>query len=110
MSWDRIRGHDDTRRGFQSAFTRGRLGHAYLLVGPEGVGKHLFARELTKALLCEKPPAPLTACDHCPGCAQVEARMHPDFHTVRTPHEKHELPVEEMRNFCAQLSRKPSRG
>jgi DNA polymerase-3 subunit delta' len=110
MSWDRIRGQEAARQTFLSAFARGRLGHSYLLVGPEGVGKHLFARELAKALLCEKPPAPLTACDNCPGCAQVEARTHPDLHSVRTPPEKHELPIDAMRDFCAQLARKPARG
>lgn len=110
MSWDHIRGQDAARQTFQSAFTRGRFGHSYLLIGPEGVGKYLFARELAKALLCDKPPAPLTACDHCPSCAQVEARTHPDLHSVRTPPEKHELPVDAMRDFCTQLARKPSRG
>jgi DNA polymerase III subunit delta' len=110
MSWDRIRGHSAARETLRAAHARGRLAHAYLLAGPQGVGKHLFARELAKALLCEKPPAPLTACDHCPGCAQVEARTHPDFHTVRTPEGKHELPVDAIRDFCEQLSRKPARG
>jgi DNA polymerase-3 subunit delta' len=110
MSWDRIRGQDAARQTFQSAFARGRLAHAYLLVGPDGVGKRLFARELARALLCEKPPEPLTACGHCPGCAQVEARTHPDFHTARTPPDKHELPVDEIRDFCARLSRKPALG
>jgi len=74
------------------------------------VGKRLFARELAKALLCEKPPSPLIACDHCPGCAQAEADTHPDLHGLRTPPGRHELPIEEMRDFCSRLSRKPSRG
>jgi DNA polymerase-3 subunit delta' len=110
MSWDRIRGHSDAEQSFRTAFARGRFGQAYLLVGPEGVGKRLFARELAKALLCERPPAPLTACDACPACAQVEAGTHPDLLTLRTPEGKHELPVAEMRAFCAQLARKPVRG
>ncbi|HJZ55227.1 MAG TPA: hypothetical protein VKE74_09725 [Gemmataceae bacterium] len=110
MSWDRIRGHDDARHTFQTAFLRGRLGQAYLLVGPEGIGKRLFARELAKALLCERPPAPLAACDHCPACAQVEAGTHPDVFTLRTPDGKHELPVAEMREFCTRMALKPTRG
>ena len=110
MSWANIRGQESVRQTFQSAFARGRLGQAYLLVGPDGVGKRLFARELAKALLCENPPALLTACDHCSGCAQVNAETHPDLHTLRTPEGKHELPVDGMRAFCEQLSHKPSRG
>jgi DNA polymerase-3 subunit delta' len=110
MAWARIRGQENARQAFLSAFTVGRLAHAYLLVGPEGVGKRLFARELARALLCDRPPAPMTACDNCPACAQVEARTHPDFHVLRTPPDKHELPVEEMRKFCALLARKPARG
>src|SRR3982751_3330966 len=110
MAWDRIRGHDEARHKFEAAFARGRLGQAYLFAGPDGVGKRLFARELAKALLCERPPAPLAACDHCPSCAQVEAGTHPDVFFVRTPDDKHELPVDEMREFCARMSLKPSRG
>lgn len=110
MSWDRVRGHAAARQTFLTAFTRGRLGQAYLLVGPEGIGKHLFARELAKSLLCERPPAPLAACDHCPSCAQVNAGTHPDVFTLRTPEGKHELPVGEMRSFCAKMALKPTRG
>jgi DNA polymerase-3 subunit delta' len=110
MSWNRVRGHDAALSSFRTAFALGRLGQAYLFVGPEGVGKRLFARELAKSLLCERPPAPLTACDHCPACAQVEAGTHPDVFALRTPKDKHELPIEEMREFCKRLAQKATRG
>jgi DNA polymerase III subunit delta' len=110
MSWDRIRGQDAARRTFITAVDSNRLGQAHLLVGPDGVGKRLFARELAKAFLCEQPPAKMTACDRCPACAQVEAESHPDLLVLRTPEGKHELPVAAMREFCANLSRKPTRG
>lgn len=110
MPWDRVRGHADVKARFLAAHDRGRLGQAYLLAGPEGVGKRLFALELAKSLLCEKPPAPLESCGRCPGCAQVEAGTHPDVFRVRTPEGKQELPVDDMREFCAKMSLKPSRG
>ncbi len=53
MSWRHILGHDANVASFASAWKRGRLGHAYLFVGPRGVGKHTFARELAKCVLCE---------------------------------------------------------
>lgn len=110
MSWDRIRGHAAARQTFQTAMERGRLGQAYFFVGPEGIGKALFARQLAKALLCERPRGSLTACERCPSCQQVEAGTHPDLLTLSTPEDKHELPVDEMREFCAQLARTPVRG
>ena len=110
MAWDRIRGHDAALKTFRATVSRGRLGQAYLFVGPDGIGKQLFARELAKALLCEQPRGPLDACDHCPACAQVEAGTHPDVFSLHTPEEKHELPIDEMRAFCAQMALKPSRG
>ena len=110
MAWDRVRGHDGVLAGFRAASAGGRLGQAYVFVGPDGVGKRLFALELAKALLCERPPAPLAACDHCPACAQVAAGTHPDVFTVRTPKDKHELPVDEIRAFSAQMAMKPTRG
>src|SRR5215211_2586111 len=110
MSWNRIRGQDAARVTFLAAIDRGRLGQAYLLVGPEGVGKRLFARELAKAFLCERPAGKMLACGACPACAQVEAGTHPDLLFLRTPEGKHELPVAAMREFCAQLALKPTRG
>ncbi len=110
MAWERIRGHDAARKQLLTAYRRGRLAHAYLFVGPEGVGKRLFATEFAKALLCDRPPAPLTACDACPSCAQVAAGTHPDFFTVGKPEYKHDLPIDAVREFCGKLGLKPARG
>jgi DNA polymerase-3 subunit delta' len=110
MSWYRIRGHDAIREHFQTAFRRGRLGQAYLFIGPEGVGKRLFALELGKALLCELPPQPLTACESCTSCTLIDAGTHPDFFSARKPDDKHELPIEVVRQFTANFGLKPVRG
>ncbi len=110
MGWERIRGHDANVAKLQSAFSRSRLAHAYLFVGPDGIGKKLFAEELTKALLCEHPPAALVACDRCPSCLHVMARTHPDVIMAAKPDDKLELPIDIVRGFCMQLGLKPSRG
>src|SRR5687768_10078092 len=106
MAWERIRGHDAVRRQLLTAHERGRMAHGFLFVGPHGVGKRLFATELAKAFLCDRPPATLTACDRCPSCAQVAAGTHPDYFTARTPDDKHELVLDVMRGFCANLGLK----
>ena len=45
MSWQRVRGHEALVGSVAEIVQRGRLGHAYLFVGPAGIGKKLFATE-----------------------------------------------------------------
>lgn len=102
-------GHDAAKSQLASAWGRGRLAQAYLLAGPHGVGKRTFALALSRALLCETPPGPLDSCDRCPACRQVAAETHPQFHTLRTPADKSDLPVEAVRAFNAKLYQTPAR-
>lgn len=97
-------------RSFESAWRKGRLGHAYLFVGPQGIGKHTFARELARALLCEAPTDRLVACGRCPACALVDAGTHPDLSLAYRPEDKVDFPIETIRELIEHLSLKPARG
>jgi DNA polymerase-3 subunit delta' len=98
-------------RAFSDLISRGRLAHAYLFSGPDGIGKSLFAGELARALLCtDRPAGRLEACDHCPSCRLMEAGNHPDFFAFRRPEDKVEFPVELALELCQSLALKPARG
>jgi DNA polymerase-3 subunit delta' len=112
MSWARLQGHQHLIEAFRHVVERRRLAHAYLFLGPTGVGKRLFAQELAKALLCEggSPDDALAACDRCAACALVDANTHPDFFTVERPEEKNEMPIELVQELCAGFALKSARG
>jgi DNA polymerase-3 subunit delta' len=57
----------------------GRLPHALLLRGREGIGKLAFAEALARALLCENRQPMEPACGKCAACAWMEQGSHPDF-------------------------------
>lgn len=56
-----------------------RLPHALLLYGRAGIGKNDFARNLSKALLCQHKNAQGNACETCSSCHWFNENNHPDF-------------------------------
>jgi DNA polymerase-3 subunit delta' len=62
----------------RQASTSGKLHHALLFVGPEGVGKRTTAEALAARLLCGSPVGD-DACGRCAACVHVSAGSHPDL-------------------------------
>jgi hypothetical protein len=68
-------------RTFFEHLTPQSLAHAYLFIGPGGVGKKTFALRLAQSLLCVTPkPSLLGYCGICSGCTRVLAGVHPDLY------------------------------
>ncbi len=84
LSWNAIEGHDAAKAVLQRAVEQGRIHHAYLFVGPRGVGKATAARAYAAALNCIERPedewAP--ACGACLSCRKIEREQHPDVRFV----------------------------
>ena len=77
-------GHDEAVAAFKDGLGSGRLHHAWLISGPEGVGKALFADKAALRVLAEGAGPPLDAPgldvpDHHPTARLVEAGSHPDL-------------------------------
>ncbi|MBE7940790.1 MULTISPECIES: DNA polymerase III subunit delta' [Ramlibacter] len=53
-------------------------GHAWLLLGPSGLGQYTLALELARGWLCEHPTAD-GACGQCGSCHAIEVRTHADL-------------------------------
>jgi DNA polymerase III subunit delta' len=111
VPWGSVRGHDAQVEALRRAIVADRFPHAFLLVGPAGVGKGLFARTLAQALLCEKnPELALEPCGRCPSCLQIVEGSHPDVLRVGKPEDRQELPIRAIRDLCIDLGLKPMRG
>ena len=55
QSFADVVGQEHVVRTLRNAISSGRIAHAYLLVGPRGIGKTTLARIFAKALNCEQP-------------------------------------------------------
>ncbi len=61
---------------------RASMPHALLLRGRAGIGKHVFAVNLSRAMLCQQPDAQHEACGKCPSCLWLTEGNHPDFRLI----------------------------
>ena len=121
------------------ALDAGRLPHALLCSGPEGIGKRRVAERLARRLLCPARISPADACGECRSCRLFDSRhqldapetrpdgrlVHPDGHPahpdvrfvgfewntkVRPPRMRTEIVVDQIRAMNEKLSLTPQYG
>ena len=84
---------------------RGTMGHAYILVGPAGSGKHTAALSIASALACEyrkggKNPLP---CGKCLACRKIAEGVSPDVSFIRRAEDRATLGVSIIRELREDL-------
>ena len=70
QQFDDVVGQEHVTTTLKNAIGQNRLAHAYLFVGPRGIGKTSTARIFAKALNCVKGPT-VTPCDECDNCKEI---------------------------------------
>lgn len=76
-----IIGQEATKQRLLQEVSEGRIPHAQLLCGPEGVGKLPLALAYARYISCTNRGA-TDACGVCPSCVKFNKLVHPDVHFV----------------------------
>lgn len=86
-----------------------RLGHAYLLAGPKGVGIEAFIQQVAQAALCQQSSLG-QACGQCTSCHLFTTQQHPDFFQLRRLEDKKEITVDQVRSLVYKLNETSHQG
>lgn len=75
---------------------QGRLGHAWLVAGPQGVGKLQFVQDVARWMFCSQPTSH-GACGECQDCHLFDVGTHPDWLLLQP--EKKQITVGQVREL-----------
>lgn len=104
LCFTEVLGQEKAKSLVSSTMKSGRLPHAYIFKGPDGVGKRLFARGVAAALNCRGEERG-RACGSCGSCRKFLSANHPDFLVVRP--ERGTIKIDQVREMCGGLSYPP---
>jgi DNA polymerase-3 subunit delta' len=106
VSWP-VYGHDWAIEHLRKGMAHGRIRHAYLMVGPESVGKNTLAHALAQALNCTHPDEDARPCGECRSCKLIASGNHPDILYSELDSGTGALKIEEVRTVTARIALKP---
>lgn len=95
-NWSII-GHEKQLLQIEKDLESGNLAHAYLLAGPNSVGKNTVAKKMAGILQCEND-----FCHSCNSCVQIEKGCHVD--TVVFEDDGESIKIETVRKILERLS------
>ena len=103
MNFSDIIGNDDIKELFNKSLETKNLVHSYMFIGPDGIGKSLFAKELAKMILCQVDEK---ACGSCSSCIKFDSGNHPDFVFVDSEDGKN-IKIGQIRLMQESIAEKP---
>lgn len=95
-NWSII-GHEKQLKQIERDLMSGNLAHAYLLAGPNSIGKFTVARKMAGILQCEKD-----FCHTCPTCLQIQKGGHMD--TIEMAESGESIKIEDVRKLIDRLN------
>ena len=109
MPFSDVFGHKPILSWLARQVASGTMSHAYLFLGPEGVGKRFVAQHVAQAMHCESPVKG-EGCGRCVRCQLVTRGQHPDVRLVGVPEDKQQIVIEQIRELQHWLALTPFHG
>lgn len=93
---------------FALLLANNRLAHAYLFMGPHGIGKSEAALNVARLITCENNPdgRQSSFCGTCASCRRIDSGNHPDVMFIDKGEEQ-SIRIARVRELIARIQLKP---
>ena len=108
MAGSQLIGNRSIVERLEAKLQSGRLAHALIFSGPEGVGKHTCAVWIAQALNCTAPGP--TPCLECGPCRRIGDGTFTDVTTVTVEPEASQIKISQIRDLRSLLALEPLEG
>ena len=102
MGFSEIIGHEKPLETLRAALANRRLHHAYLFLGPEGIGKRTMGLALAQAIHCGEREKDF--CGECVNCLRIQSGNHPDVRVIGPAAGKKEISIQQIRTIEKELN------
>lgn len=102
MNFKDIIGNEKVKQTLETIVKSNQIGHSYMFLGIEGIGKKIIAKEFAKKILCLNEEK---GCNKCQSCIEFEGNNHPDFAEI-VPDGKN-IKIDQIREFQQKVFEKP---
>jgi DNA polymerase-3 subunit delta' len=106
MTWNLI-GHEWAVQLLQNHIKNNTLRHAYLITGPEAIGKKNLALRFMQAICCTNPTEPGNPCLKCSTCSRLARMEHPDLFPIMVEEGSKQIKIDQVRELIHSLSLTP---
>jgi DNA polymerase-3 subunit delta' len=105
MQWN-LCGHDLAIDFLREHTKPEKMRQAYLITGPDGVGRKSLALAFIKAICCQHPPASGEFCNQCTACRQIDAMAFSDLTIIEQEGNK-EIKIDQIREMQKLITLSP---
>ena len=102
MGFSEIVGHEKQLETLRQSLLKGRLHHAYLFIGPDGIGKRTLALALAQAIHCAELESDF--CGKCGACRAIQTGNHADVRILEPLSNKKDISIQQVRELEKALS------
>jgi DNA polymerase-3 subunit delta' len=108
MTFKDLIGQENVKNLLIESIQTGRVGHAYMFCGPEGIGRKTMAKCFAEVLTCNKDGTEI--CGLCEACVLNKSDTNPDIINIRRQEGKATIGVEDVRLVQDEISTAPQFG